>query len=265
MSQKIQPLSYRSTHFFENLIFLQQFYVKVYSSYFLFEQFFVLNFIKKFFLFIDLEKFTIKLHSLKLLKVAFSHQFFIKYILFKKNKNFLSKDKSFYFSSIEQAFFFGFNKNVKKKHFSLVSFFNLTKRKKILNNSIKTFFFSPLTLSFFLKTLLFFKGASFFLVEIISQTLKKMRSKIQKKRQKEFVEFIKSLFYYLFKFNSVGINGLKFSLKGRLNGALRKKKYHFSFGKVPLGKINAKINFSALQSETPYGTIGIKFWIYYRI
>ncbi len=59
-----------------------------------------------------------------------------------------------------------------------------------------------------------------------------------------------------------GVKGVKISVSGRLNGVDIARKEHYSFGTVPLHTLRANIEYAGARSETTYGTIGVKVWIY---
>jgi hypothetical protein len=163
-----------------------------------------------------------------------------------------------------KGFLFGISKFVEK--FSVqVSFFNLCKQKRrsFYMGNVASSFFSRRELAFFLKTLLVFKGGSFLLAKVVSKKLQQIRSKKGKKRQSQLARFVKLLFAYLLKHNRVSIRGIRFSIKGRLNGSLRKKKWVFSKGHISLHQIDTEIDFSFFPSQTIYGSFGLKVWINY--
>jgi len=130
-------------------------------------------------------------------------------------------------------------------------------------NKNKSSLFTKKELFFYVKALILFKGGSSYLARIFSRKLQQMRSKKEKKRQTKLLHFIKLFFTYLFKYNVVFIRGIKFSIKGRLNGSLRKKKWIFSKGKNSLHQLDTKMDFFFCSSQTSYGSFGIKIWINY--
>jgi small subunit ribosomal protein S3 len=56
--------------------------------------------------------------------------------------------------------------------------------------------------------------------------------------------------------------GIKISCSGRLNGAEIAKTEVFKQGSIPLHNLNANIHYGLAESNTTYGIIGIKVWIY---
>jgi small subunit ribosomal protein S3 len=58
------------------------------------------------------------------------------------------------------------------------------------------------------------------------------------------------------------VKGAKISLAGRLGGAEMSRKEAIKRGGIPLQTFRADIDFSRERAVLPYGTIGIKVWIY---
>ena len=61
---------------------------------------------------------------------------------------------------------------------------------------------------------------------------------------------------------SMGANGIRVRIAGRLNGAEIARQETFKEGQVPLHTLRAKIDYSHVEANTTYGIIGIKVWIY---
>ena len=61
---------------------------------------------------------------------------------------------------------------------------------------------------------------------------------------------------------SMGANGIRVRVAGRLNGAEIARQETFSEGQVPLHTLRAKIDYQHVEANTTYGIIGIKVWIY---
>lgn len=59
-----------------------------------------------------------------------------------------------------------------------------------------------------------------------------------------------------------GAKGIKISCEGRLAGAEMARKEWYKFGKIPLQKLVADIDYATAEAITTYGKIGIKVWIY---
>ncbi|MBU0646350.1 30S ribosomal protein S3 [Patescibacteria group bacterium] len=55
--------------------------------------------------------------------------------------------------------------------------------------------------------------------------------------------------------------GVKVTVKGRLNGAEIARSETIAQGKIPLHNLRADIDFVALRAWTTYGTIGVRVWI----
>ena len=61
---------------------------------------------------------------------------------------------------------------------------------------------------------------------------------------------------------AVGAEGIRVCVAGRLNGAEIARRETFREGRVPLHTLRAKIDYAHVESNTTYGIIGIKVWIY---
>jgi len=59
-----------------------------------------------------------------------------------------------------------------------------------------------------------------------------------------------------------GAKGVKIICKGRLAGAEIARSSSASAGRMPLGTIDANIDFAKAEAKTTYGIIGVKVWIY---
>lgn len=58
------------------------------------------------------------------------------------------------------------------------------------------------------------------------------------------------------------VKGCKIALSGRLGGAEMGRKEHVKEGRIPLQTFRADVDFAREKAYLPYGTIGIKVWIY---
>ena len=56
--------------------------------------------------------------------------------------------------------------------------------------------------------------------------------------------------------------GIKVSVSGRLNGAEMARTEWLAQGSLPLQTIRANIDYAQVNSNTIYGIIGVKVWIY---
>lgn len=64
------------------------------------------------------------------------------------------------------------------------------------------------------------------------------------------------------KITEKGAKGVKVVISGRLGGAEIARVEKYSHGSIPLGKINADIDYAQVDALTTYGIIGVKVWIY---
>lgn len=76
-------------------------------------------------------------------------------------------------------------------------------------------------------------------------------------------DFVNMLFDFMFENKKNHFKGLKFQLKGRINGVDMAKKQILTFGSVPLQTIKAFINYGFASAYTPYGTCSVKVFFYY--
>ena len=58
------------------------------------------------------------------------------------------------------------------------------------------------------------------------------------------------------------VQGVRIAVSGRLGGAEMSRQEEIKRGRVPLQTIRADIDFARETAYLPYGTIGIKVWIY---
>lgn len=58
------------------------------------------------------------------------------------------------------------------------------------------------------------------------------------------------------------ILGIKVKARGRLDGSTLKRRETISWGRVPLSKLTADIDYAYLPFLTKYGIIGVKVWLY---
>ena len=61
---------------------------------------------------------------------------------------------------------------------------------------------------------------------------------------------------------SMGAEGIRVCVSGRLNGNEIARSETYREGRVPLHTLRAKIDYTLTESHTSYGTIGVKVWIY---
>lgn len=62
--------------------------------------------------------------------------------------------------------------------------------------------------------------------------------------------------------NQHGVEGVRIGLAGRLDGAEMGRREWIRLGRIPLQTIRADIDFARSRALLPYGTIGVKVWIY---
>ena len=58
------------------------------------------------------------------------------------------------------------------------------------------------------------------------------------------------------------VQGVRIIVSGRLGGADMARKEELKKGRIPLQTLRADIDFARVRATLPYGTIGIKVWIY---
>jgi ribosomal protein S3 len=75
-----------------------------------------------------------------------------------------------------------------------------------------------------------------------------------KRSLKKFI----TIFEIFFFSNLLQLTGFQLRLNGKLNGKMRKSKYHYKVGKVQLQTLKILLNFSLAISYTKFGTISIK-------
>jgi len=66
----------------------------------------------------------------------------------------------------------------------------------------------------------------------------------------------------IFQAQQEGCEGIKIRCSGRLGGAELARREGYKEGKVPLHTLQSDIDFGFYQAQAPYGTIGIRVWIY---
>ena len=60
---------------------------------------------------------------------------------------------------------------------------------------------------------------------------------------------------------SMGAEGIRVCIAGRLNGTEIARRETYREGKVPLHTLRADIDYASVESHTTYGVIGVKVWI----
>ena len=61
---------------------------------------------------------------------------------------------------------------------------------------------------------------------------------------------------------SMGAEGIRVCVAGRLNGNEIARRETYREGRVPLHTLRANIDYTIIESHTSYGIIGVKVWIY---
>ena len=61
---------------------------------------------------------------------------------------------------------------------------------------------------------------------------------------------------------SMGAEGIRVCVAGRLNGNEIARRETYREGRVPLHTLRAIIDYTITESHTSYGIIGVKVWIY---
>nr|QFP99035.1 ribosomal protein S3 [Rhizaria sp.] len=86
------------------------------------------------------------------------------------------------------------------------------------------------------------------------------RNKNHKKLLRKIILCINS-FWQLKK---IVLRGIQLRVTGKLDGKMRKSKYHYDIGKVQLQTLKTFLHYSFCVSYTQFGIISIKFWIIYE-
>jgi len=68
-----------------------------------------------------------------------------------------------------------------------------------------------------------------------------------------FLRIVKSIF----DSQIVSITGFKFQIKGKLGGKLRKSKFKYKIGKLPLSQLSLFIVYSSIPVYTRFGVFGL--------
>lgn len=86
-------------------------------------------------------------------------------------------------------------------------------------------------------------------------------SRQRRKRHYQFLAFIKQTFKALEPYKE--IQGLKIQIKGRFTHKAkgRSRSWKHQIGSMPLSQLNKRIQAKYAQTQTAYGSVGIKVWI----
>ena len=81
------------------------------------------------------------------------------------------------------------------------------------------------------------------------------------KNHKKFLQQTTLTIEKFWKIKKISLVGMQLRISGKIDGRMRKSKYHYSLGKVQLHSLQTKLNYSMSISHTKFGVISIKFWI----
>nr|YP_011008015.1 ribosomal protein S3 [Cutleria multifida]WBP69881.1 ribosomal protein S3 [Cutleria multifida] len=86
-------------------------------------------------------------------------------------------------------------------------------------------------------------------------------SRQRRKRHYEFLSYLKQGFQALQKYKK--IQGLKIQIKGRFTHKAkgRSRVWKYQIGQMPLSQLNKNIQAEYTQTQTGYGSVGLKVWI----
>ena len=99
------------------------------------------------------------------------------------------------------------------------------------------------------------KNSAHLLAKFIAIQLKKI------KRHKFLLSFLKQTLTILLNSNLSTVRGIKFIVKGRLNGVPRATHKIITIGDVPVQSISAKLDYSQTTAHNSNGSYGVKVWI----
>jgi hypothetical protein len=83
------------------------------------------------------------------------------------------------------------------------------------------------------------------------------------KNHKKILRKITLIIETFWKTRNLNLRGIQLRVTGKLNGSMRKSKYHYSIGKVQLQTFKTFLNYHMSISYTKFGIISTKFWILY--
>nr|YP_008475358.1 ribosomal protein S3 [Achlya hypogyna]AGS55466.1 ribosomal protein S3 [Achlya hypogyna] len=98
-------------------------------------------------------------------------------------------------------------------------------------------------------------------MNIISKYI--VRTIKKKKIHRGYLNFINKILKEYFKMNSK-ILGYKLQIKGRVNGAKRKRKLVFQEGRIPLSSLDKNIQYTFDEFITKSGVCSVKMWFYLK-
>ena len=59
-----------------------------------------------------------------------------------------------------------------------------------------------------------------------------------------------------------GAKGIRIQISGRLGGAEMSRRFDTRLGSIPLSTLQANVDYALCESQTTYGIIGVKVWVY---
>jgi len=146
-------------------------------------------------------------------------------------------------------------------YFENILFYLSKKKRKIFFNNIwhnQGWYFKYFIKNKFISQLLFlsiiYNNVQIF-VEFLSIMLKK------DKNHRKYLRKIVLIIEIFWKKQKIKLQGIQLRISGKLNGKMRKSKYHYSIGKVQLQSFNTFLNYGISYSYTKFGILSIKFWI----
>ena len=216
-----------------------------------------------------------------LFEINYNYNLFDKILWIFKILFILVKNKEFYIFDYIKINFFTYNKKkfIKLRKINGYIKLNIIKfyLENVLYNKTKNLYIININNIFFQKGILFYnniinkyKKQKFLLktlllstcymnsilitdyLSIILQTNKRHRWLLKK-----FIEIIE-MFFYL---NIIKFKGFQLRVSGKLNGKMRKSKYHYKLGKVKLQSISFYLTYSFNISYTKFGVLSIKIWL----
>ena len=148
-----------------------------------------------------------------------------------------------------------------------ISFNCVNKDLYYLKNHLKQ---SILKLQRFKKSFFFREGVELFFYSVLSESSSNVianfiGSQIKVVKNQNFLlKFLKHTLKTLVNFKFSIVQGIKISLKGKLNGRPRAKKKTLIIGKVPVQSFATSVDYSEKFIHNAQGTYGIKVWVVYK-
>ncbi len=183
---------------------------------------------------------------------VFVHNTFKKEIL-KKQSNILLHLNSYLNNKYNIKLFFlkaHFKLNNYQKNLRFYIYKYLKKKRRRLKDKKILKFLSICQIAFTL-------GKMNIISKYIVRTIKK------KKIHRGYLNFINRILKEYFKMNSK-ILGYKLQVKGRVNGAKRKRKLVYQEGRIPLSSLDKNIQYTFDEFITKSGVCSVKMWFYLK-